>query len=138
MEKDQLIPGNILFSDHSSLYTTDGNNITVVHDFSADGSLYEFVQTAKFELITVDSYDSCLRLFNRLQDRIINKFVGNCKKAGYRDGTEALFNWPQSVIQDNQTPCLLYLTDFLNAAVRIPEHRMSQHWSRVISNGTQV
>ena len=96
------------------------------------------MQTRKLELITVDSYDNCLKLFNRLQDRIINKFAGDCKKAGYRDGRDALFNWPQSVIQDNQTPCLLYLTDFLNAAVRIPEHRMSQHWSRVISNGTQV
>ena len=120
MEKDQLIPGNILFSDHSSLYTTDGNNITVVHDFSANGYglLFGFVQTLKFELITVDRYNSCLRLFNRMQDRIYN-FTGDCKKAGYRNGTNALFNWPQSVIQDNQTPCLLYVTDYRNNAVRM-------------------
>mgnify|MGYP001795027242 CR=1 FL=1 len=117
MEKDKLIPGNILFSDHSSLSTTDGNNITVVHDFSPNGSLNKFVQTEKFELIAVD--DSCLRFFNRSQGRYINKFAGDCKNAGYRDGTDALFNWPQSVIQDNQTPCLLYVTDFFNAAVRI-------------------
>ena len=49
MEKDKLIPGNILFSDASSLYTTDGNNITVVHDFSANshGTIFGFVQTSK-------------------------------------------------------------------------------------------
>ena len=62
MEKDKLIPGNILFSDHSSLSTTDGNNITVVHDFSANGSLHKFVQPVTFHLISVD--DSCLRFFN--------------------------------------------------------------------------
>ena len=120
MEKDQLIPGNILFSDHSSLYTTDGNNITVVHDFSANGhgTILGFAQTSKFEIITVDPYDSCLRVFNRLQYTVY-KFAGNCKKEGYRDGTDALFSWPQSVIQDNQTPCLLYVTDYYNAAVRM-------------------
>ena len=81
MEKDQLIPGNILFSDDSSLYTTDGNNITVVHDFNANGhgTIFGFVQTSKFELITVDPYDSCLRVFNRFQ-YIVYKFAGDCKK----------------------------------------------------------
>ena len=120
MERDQLIPGNILFSDHSSLYTSDGNNITVVHDFNANGhgTIFGFVQTSKFELITVDPYDSCLRVFNRFQ-YIVYKFAGDCKKYCYRDGTDALFSWPQSVIQDNQTPCLLYVTDYYNAAVRM-------------------
>ena len=120
MERDKLIPGNILFSDHSSLYTTDGNNITVVHDFNANGhgTIFGFVQTSKNELITVDPYNNCLRVFNRLQD-IVYKFAGDCKKYGFRDGTDALFSRPQSVIQDNQTPCLLYVTDYYNAAVRM-------------------
>ena len=120
MEKDKLIPGNILFSDDSSLYTTDGNNITVVHDFSANGhgEIFRFVQTSQFELITVDSYDSCLRVFNRLQD-IVYKFAGDCEEAGYRDGTYALFRKPRFAIQDNLTPCLLYVTDYGNDAVRM-------------------
>ena len=51
MERDKLIPGNILFSDQASLYTTDGNNTTIVHDFTANGhgDIFGFVQTSKFE-----------------------------------------------------------------------------------------
>ena len=120
MEKDKLIPGNILFSDYFSQYTTDGNNITVVHGFSPNdhGSIYGFVQTSKFELITADRWDSCLRGFNRPQNRIF-KFFGECRRAGYRDGTDALFRGPKFVIQDNQTPCIFYVTDHGNGAVRM-------------------
>ena len=120
MEKDQLIPGNILFSDYSSLYTTDGNNTTIVHDFTANGhgDIFGFLQTSKFELITVDPHDCCLRVYNRLQD-IVYKVAGDCKKAGYRDGTDALFRRPRFAIQDNLTPYLLYVTDYGNGAVRM-------------------
>ena len=93
---------------------------TVVHYFTANGhgTIFGFVQTPKFELITADRYYSCLRVFNRLQNSTY-KFAGDCKKKGYRDGTDALFDKPQIVIQDNQTPCLLYVTDYGNGAVRM-------------------
>ena len=135
MEKDELIPGNILFTDDSSQYTTDGNNVTVVHDFSANGhdEIFGFVQTSQFELIAVDPYHSCLRVFNRLQD-IVYKFAGDCEKSGYRDGTDALFRKPRFAIQDNLPPCFLYVTDYGNDAVRMVTNSRTPYVTTLIKN----
>ena len=50
MEKDLLLPGNILFSDYYTLQTTDQINATVVHDFlTIDGtSITGFAQTSAY------------------------------------------------------------------------------------------
>ena len=120
MERDRLIPGNILFSDYRTLQTTDWIKATVVHDFrTIDGaSISGFVQTSAFEIAFVDNTNSCLRVFNRLHDQVY-KFAGDCQQEGRRDGINPLFTHPYSIIQDNQTPCLFYVIDYHNAEVRM-------------------
>ena len=133
MEKDQLIPGHILFSDCKTLRTTDGNNTIVVHDFWTidHASILGFVQISIVEIIFVDNLYSCLRLFNRSQGKVY-KFAGDCKDRGFRDGTNPLFYVPYNVIQDNQTPCLFYVPEYANRAVRMVTKSRMPHVTTLI------
>ena len=122
MEQDLLIDGNILFSSHELLITTNGTSTFVLfasslsgdHNITVDG----FVQTSKSQIVFVDRTNHCLRLLDRLTSTFF-KLVGDCKRSGFRDGTDPIFSHPLSVIQDNRTPCLLYVTDQHNGAVRM-------------------
>lgn len=112
MEKDLLLPGNILFSDYYTLQTTDQIKATVVHDFmTTDGtSITGFAQTSAHEIVVAGKPNSCLRLFHRLHGQVY-AFAGDCEREGIRDGINPLFTRPSSMIQDNQTPCVLYVID---------------------------
>ena len=92
MERDRLIPGNILFSDHRTLQTTDWNNATVVHDFmTTDGiSIAYFVQTSVYEIVFAEWAGTCLRLFNRMHGHVHN-LAGDCQTEGRKDGINPLF-----------------------------------------------
>ena len=113
MESDRLSNGEILFSaNFIALYTTDGDNITDVFDFRTIDeeliSIWGFTQTSEYDLVFVDANNHCLRLYNRMPGTI-NKFAGSCdyRYPGFRDGTDALFYIPSTVIQDNKTPCFI-------------------------------
>ena len=120
MEKDRLVLDNILFSDFSTLHTTDGQNTYTSYDFrtTADARISGFVQMSTVEIIFADQQNSCLRRFNRAEGSVYN-FSGDCGQAGFRDGTDSLFDRPVSVIQDNRSPHVLYVTDKKNLAVRM-------------------
>ena len=120
MERDRLIPGNILFSDYRTLRTTDWIEATVVHVFIGYdfASITGFVQTSAYEIIVVDNTNNCLRVFNRLYGKLY-KFAGDCRQEGIRDGINPSFTRPYSIMQDNQNHSLFYLIDDYNSAVRM-------------------
>ena len=120
MEGDHLIPGQILYSDRHILHTTNGSNITDVLDFwTVDRtSIWGFTKTSEYGIVFVDQYNNCLRIFNRLQGTV-SKLAGNCDDRGFRDGTDALLYGPMTIVQDNQIPCLFYVTDLFNKALRM-------------------
>ena len=133
MERDQLIPGNILFSDSRTLQTTDWINATIVLDLmTIDGaSISGFVQTSAFEIVFVDTTISCLRVFNRMYGQVY-KFAGDCQQEGTRDGINPLFTRPYSIIQDNQTPCLFYVIEWFLPAVRMVTKSAVPHVATLI------
>ena len=137
MESDRLIPGQILYSDIDKLHTTNGNNITDVFDmWEVNGTgIWGFTQTSEYDIVIVDRYNHCLRLYNRLQDTV-KKLVGSCdcKSPGLRDGTAALFNGPMKVIQDSVAPCLLYVIDFHSHALRMVTKSRIPHVTTLIKN----
>ena len=134
MEGDQLILGNILFSDYHSLQTTDWINVTVVLDLmTIDGaSISGFVQTSAYEIVFVDQTISCLRVFNRLYAEVY-KFAGDCQQQGKRDGINPLFTRPYSIMQDNQTHCLFYVIDYHQSAVRMVTKYVVTHVTTLIN-----
>ena len=137
MESDRLIPENILFSDFEKLLTTNGNDVDSVYDFweAGDISIVDFTQTSEYDIVFVDQYNNCLRLYNRLLDTV-KKLVGSCdcKSPGLRDGTDALFNGPMKVIQDSVAPCLLYVIDFHSHALRMVTKSRIPHVTTLIKN----
>ena len=137
MESDRLIPDNILYSDNRALHTTNGSNITDVFNFWAVDrtGIWGFTQTSEYDIVFVDGNIHCLRLYNRLQETV-KKLVGSCNNSysGFRDGADALFNVPMKVIQDNQDPCLLYVIDFRNYALRMVTISLVPHVTTLIKN----
>ena len=137
MERDRHIPENMLLSDYHKLLTTDGNDIVSVYDFwAADRtSIWGFTQTSEYDIVFVDQYNNCLRLYNRLQDTV-EKLVGSCdnRYPGFRDGTDVLFYSPVAVMQDNQAPCLLYVIDSRNGALRMVTKTRIPHVTTLIKN----
>ena len=137
MESDRLIPENILFSDFEKLLTTNGNDVVSVYDFweAGDISIVDFTQTSEYDIVFVDQYNNCLRLYNRLLDTV-KKLVGSCDHSypGFRDGTDALFYSPLTVTLDNQAPCLLYVIDSRNRALRMVTKSHIPHVTTLIKN----
>ena len=120
MERDRLIPGNILFSDYHTLQTTDWINATIVHDFMTidSTSITYFVQTSVYEIVFAEGAGSCLKLFNRMHGQV-HSFAGDCQQEGIRDGINPLFTHISSMIQDNQIASSFYIIDDYYSAVRI-------------------
>ena len=128
MEKDRLIPGNILFSDYYTLRTTDRINATVVHDFMAidNISITYFAQTSAYEIVFAEFAGTCLRLFNRMHGQV-HSFAGDCQKEGRKDGINPLFTRLSSMTQDNQTPCVLYVIDYYLTELRMVTKSVVPH-----------
>ena len=137
MEGDRLIPENILFSDYERLLTTNGNDIVSVYDIweAYRIGIWGFTQTSEYGIVFVDQYNNCLRLYYRLLDTV-KKLVGSCDHSypGFRDGTDALFYSPLTVTLDNQDPCLLYVIDSRNRALRMVTKSRIPHVTTLIKN----
>lgn len=130
IETDKYIDGNILFTDGSSLKTTDGNKTQLIAGQAIEDGYLEgageaalfyhisgFYQINSSRAIVIDRYNYCLRLVERL-NRQTETWAGNCTEPGYRDGFEALFYWPDSMIADNQDKNKLLISDPGNNALR--------------------
>ena len=141
MGSDRLIHENILFSDFEKLFTTNGHDVVPVYDFWEAGgmSIGGFAQTSEYGIVFVDRYNNCLRIYNRLQGTV-KKLAGFCdnKYSGFRDGTDALLFMPMSVIQDNQVPCLFYVTDGFNSALRMVTKSHIPHVTTLIKSNYKL
>lgn len=131
MDRDQYIEGNLLFSDLHSLKTTDGRTTQIIAgDDLINGGYREasgrkarfryitaFCQISKTTVVVNDNGNHCLRLIDRPSGQT-RTLSGSCTRAGYKDGINALYEWPRSVIIDNQDKGKMLATDEKNKAVR--------------------
>ena len=141
MESDRLIPGQILYSDmHTSvLRTTNGSYTTDVFDFRAIDriNIWDFTQASEYEIVFAAQNIDCLRIYNRLQGTVY-KLAGSCDDMGFRDGTDALFYGPHTVVQDNQIPCLFYVTDSLNKSLRMVTKSHIPHVTTLLTSNNKL
>ena len=130
MEPDSYQPGNIIHTDKYSLKTTDGVTTSIIaghparsgyKDADRENSRFKLVTgfigiTTKI-LIAVDHSKHCLRRIHH-DTGLTTTFSGVCTSSGYRDGTPAKFDYPRSIISDNQNRNQLLVTDEYNNAIR--------------------
>lgn len=130
MEVDQCDAQRILFSADHSLRSSDGTNTSnIVGVYNMTGYKEGVEEQARFHniagfhqlscrrVIVVDELNSCLRLVQRTTLQT-EQLVGTCTHTGYSDGTKAMFDNPYSLLQDNQNPDKLLITDRGNMALR--------------------
>lgn len=130
IEVDLINSSKLLFSDSNALKDTDGVITGTLVGVAAEiGYIEGFSTAARFDditgfaqlsdtiLVLVDSGNHCLRLVNRkvLQS---SPLVGQCETAGYKNGIDAMFYFPSSVIKDPRYLKLLLVTDNGNSALR--------------------
>lgn len=77
-----------------------------------------FAQLNSTAVVLVDFSNHYIRLLDR-QSLQTSTFVGECEKAGFRDGVDALFNEPHSIVKDAYFSYTLFLTDWGNDALRL-------------------
>ena len=94
-------------------------------------SFISFVQTSTYEIVFAERAGSCLRLFNRLHCQVYN-FASDCQQHGKRDGINPLFTDLSSMIQDNLTPCVLYVIDYYGYEVRMVTKSLVPHVTTLI------
>jgi len=124
IEKDDCIPGNILFADGYSLRTTNGFSISTIagsptssgyNDSSGTsgrfGYLFGFYQKNRTHVIVADYDNNCLRMVDRTIGHI-SQFAGTCRSAGHRDGRVgyAYLKAPFQMVLDKTTPTTLILS----------------------------
>ena len=130
MEPDSYQPGHIIYTEQYSVKTTDGVTTAIIAGYpSKPGYKDAYGENARFQritgfigitvkiLIVVDHYNHCLRRIHR-DTGLTKVFSGVCTSPGYRDGTQAKFYCPTSIIRDNQRRNQLLLSDGFNHAVR--------------------
>ena len=142
MERDLFIEGNILYSTGKELMTTDGNSTALVYASNTSMSDSSFIavsgfaQTSRAEVVFVDEVNGCLRSMNRTSNLMYN-LTGDCGRRGYEDGFHALFEYPLFVVQDHFTPCLLYVPDLTNYAVRMVVKSSRPYVTTLISSANR-
>lgn len=129
MEIDLIDPTKLLFAEADALKTTDGITTEHLADFTSYGFaegvgpaatfsfLTGFTQLNRSAILAADFSNSCLRIIDRVS-LITTSIVGNCVKAGFQDGLNALFNSPLCVIKHLKSPDKVLVSDYENDAVR--------------------
>jgi len=127
MEKDEYIPGNILFTDGYSLRTTNGSSVsTIAGSPTSSGystssgtsgrfsSLYGFYQKNRTHVIVADYSNACLRMIDRT-NRHNSQFAGTCQSAGHRNGRVgyAYLYCPYQMLLDKTSPTTLIVSQNL-------------------------
>ena len=131
IEEDQFIPGNILFSDGSSLQTTNGKTKQVIVGVSTESghqhqlgserysTITGFHQISADEVLIVDNGNNCIRSADRRRIKTGQSFAGSCGyDFKYRDGSSPTFKQPHSIIPDILNPGTLLVTDINFKAIR--------------------
>lgn len=117
MEPDYYVPGNIIYSDHYGIRTTNGTTTqTIAGNESSPGYREGIGENAKFnsvegfhqlshtQIVVSDSWNDCLRLIDR-QSRQTSVYAGPCKSSASR------FRGPVSVISDVKKSDSLHVLD---------------------------
>ena len=119
LEEDHFIPGNIIYTDGSSIKTSDGKKISVVVG-NATGygyvegqgasavfnSIFGFTQVGLDQLVVSDYNNYCIRHVNRTTGNT-TQHIGQCGKPGsgqVKFGVDSAIGRPKLVIVDNQLP----------------------------------
>ena len=129
--EDEFIPGNLLFADSRSLKTTDGT--TTSHIAGAISKSYGYIDgvgaNARFFLIismiqlsisyviVADYHNHCLRSVDRTTN-LTSTYSGNCTNRGDRDGVDALFTRPRSIILDLMNSQQLIISEYHSGSLK--------------------
>jgi len=124
MEKDEYIPGNVVFIDGYSLRTTNGISVSTIagsptssgYSTSSGTSgrfnyLFGFYQKNRIHVIVADYYNSCLRMIDRTNG-YNSQFAGTCRSSGYRNGRVgyAYLYYPYQMLLDKTSRTTLILS----------------------------
>jgi len=124
MEKDEYIPGNVLFIDRYSLRTTNGISVSTIagsptsNGYSTSSgtsgrfsSLYGFYQKNRTHVIVADCGNGCLRMIDRTNG-YNSQFAGTCRSSGYRNGRVgyAYLYAPFQMLLDKTSPTTLIVS----------------------------
>ena len=130
MQLDRYRPGFIVYNDYSALMTSDGATTHLIAGNStqegyregvgAEARFYPitgFAQISEELVVVADSDNHCLRLIDRSTNKT-SVFSGQCKSFGYKGGSPGQFHNPYYVVIDKRDKNQLFITDYLNSAVR--------------------
>ena len=98
--EDKFVPGNLLFADSNALRTTDGTTTFLIAGTNARFNIiHSFIQLSRSHIILTELHSHCLRGVDRTTNQT-SIYSGNCTNRGDRNGVDALFTFPYSVIID--------------------------------------
>ena len=130
IEVDISDPEILLFSDLSSLKTTDGNQTLLVVGSDIESGYIEaaglaarfnkitgFTQISPTIIVIADYENNCLRVVEWTSLSTLT-LAGVCKTYGNRDGSDARFSGPWSVMRHPKSASQILVTDYKNSAVR--------------------
>lgn len=130
IEVDISDPLMLLFSDKHAIKATDGNATDLlvgsahrsgytegVGSIARFNLIIGFAQLNKTTVVALDHGNHCLRLVDRKSLKT-SSFVGMCQTEGSKDGTNALFNSPGSVIKYLGSDGKLLVLDQKNHVIR--------------------
>ena len=122
--EDEFVPGNLLFADQHALETTDGTTTSLIAGSSISAGYLEdvgsnarfneilsFIQLSRTLIVLADIDNYCFRNIDRTTNQT-STYSGNCTNRGDRDGVDALFDGPASIILDVKNKTQLLIADF--------------------------
>ena len=128
--EDEFVPGNLLFADGNALKTTDGTTTSLIAGSSRYAGYLEdvgsnarfsgilsFLQLSSSILVLADHNNYCFRNVDRATNQT-SPYSGNCTNRGDRDGVDALFYNPTSIIQDVKNNTQLLIADFILGSLK--------------------
>lgn len=128
MSQDLYKSGNILFSEDHSLKTTDGTTTSPIvgsergHKEGVGSQarftlITSFIQLTLTNVLVMDMDNHCLRTVDRVTETTAT-YTGTCQVSGQRDGTDAQFFEPSSIIEDLKNPGNFFIAEYSGRALR--------------------
>ena len=128
--EDEFVPGNLLFADRHALKTTDGTTSSLiagsaisagyVEDVGSNArfnGIFSSLQLSSSILVLADHNNYCFRNVDRTTNQT-SPYSGNCTNRGDRDGVDALFYSPSSIIQDVKNNTQLLISDLILGSLK--------------------
>ena len=128
--EDEFVPGNLLFVDQNALRTTDGTTTSPIAGLSESAGYIEgvganarfsyirsFIQLSRSHVILTDYGNHCVRCVDRTTNET-STYTGNCTNRGNRDGVNALFYRPASILVDLMNFQQLIISEFNSRSLK--------------------